>query len=65
MTSILTALGSSEFVTFSSLFTPDEGRLGVVVTFLAMLELLKDNVIEFIQSTPFGPIHLKAVIATG
>lgn len=65
MTSILTALGASEFVTFSSLFTPEEGRLGVVVTFLAMLELLKDNVIEFVQSTPFGPIHLKAVIATG
>ncbi len=65
MTIILTALQQSEFVTFSALFTPSEGRLGVVVTFLAMLELLKDNVIEFVQSMPFGPIHLKAVIAAG
>lgn len=63
MTSILSALQLKEFVTFSSMFTPSEGRLGVVVTFLAMLELLKDNVIEFVQSVPFGPIHLKAAIA--
>ncbi len=65
MTTILTALQQSEFVTFSNLFKPNEGRLGVVVTFLAMLELLKDNIIEFVQSIPFGPIHLKAVIAAG
>ncbi len=65
MTNILSALQQQEFVTFSSLFTPEEGRLGVVVTFLAMLELLKDHVIEFVQSVAFGPIHLKAVITTG
>lgn len=60
MTHILGALQDKEFVIFSSLFTPTEGRLGVVVTFLAMLELLKDHVIEFVQTTPLGPIHLKA-----
>jgi len=60
MSQVLTALQEKEFVTFSSLFTHIEGRLGVVVTFLAMLELLKDNLIEFIQTAPFGPIHLKA-----
>ncbi|MCD6039588.1 MAG: scpA [Gammaproteobacteria bacterium] len=59
MTIILSALQHTEFVTFSSLFTPAEGRLGVVVTFLAMLELLKNDAIEFVQSIPFGPIHLK------
>lgn len=59
MSLILTALKEKEFVVFSTMFTPEEGRLGVVVTFLAMLELLKDNIIEFIQTTPFGPIHLK------
>jgi len=53
------ALQNKEFVTFSSLFNLNEGRLGIVVTFLAMLELLKDHLIEFIQTTPFGPIHLK------
>ena len=61
MTRILTALQDKEFVVFSSMFTPSEGRLGVVVTFLAMLELLKDHIVEFVQTTPFGPIHLKAV----
>lgn len=61
MTRILTALQEKEFVVFSTMFTPEEGRLGVVVTFLAMLELLKDHIIEFVQTTPFGPIHLKAV----
>lgn len=60
MSSILVALQEKEFVAFSSMFTLNEGRLGVVVTFLAMLELLKDHIIEFIQTSPFGPIHLKA-----
>ncbi len=62
MTRILGALQGKEFITFSSMFTPEEGRPGVVVTFLAMLELLKSSVIEFVQTTPFGPIHLKAAI---
>ncbi len=61
MTRILSSLQEKEFVPFSSLFSLTEGRLGVVVTFLAMLELLKDHLIEFVQTTTFGPIHLKAV----
>jgi segregation and condensation protein A len=61
MSNILDTLQKSEFVAFSTLFTPTEGRLGVVVTFLAMLELLKHHLIEFVQAAPFGPIHLKAV----
>lgn len=63
MTRILTSLNEKEFVLFSSMFTPGEGRLGVVVTFLAMLELLKDHLIEFVQTVPFAPIHLKAVVS--
>lgn len=62
MTSILSSLQNKEFITFTDLFTLSEGRLGVVVTFLAMLELLKDHLIEFIQTAPFGPIHLKAMM---
>jgi len=64
MMRILTLLENKTFITFSSVFTLTEGRLGVVVTFLAMLELLKDNLIEFVQTTPFGPIHLKAQTET-
>jgi segregation and condensation protein A len=59
MTSILSALQDKEFISFNSMFTAHEGRLGVVVTFLAMLELLKDHLIEFVQTAPFAPIHLK------
>ncbi len=62
MTRILTSLQDKEFIEFSSIFTLSEGKLGVVVTFLAMLELLKEHVIEFVQTVAFGPIHLKAVI---
>ncbi|SRR5579883_175703 len=61
MSVILNATQQKEFVEFYSLFTLNEGRRGVVVTFLAMLELLKDHLIEFVQTTLFGPIHLKAV----
>lgn len=60
MSSILIRVQEEESVVFTSLFTLEEGRLGVVVTFLAMLELLKDKVVEFVQVVPFGPIYLKA-----
>lgn len=60
MTRILSALQDKEFVSFTSLFTINEGRQGVVVTFLAMLELLKDHIIEFVQTNLFSPIHIKA-----
>ncbi|MDA8562217.1 segregation/condensation protein A, partial [Gammaproteobacteria bacterium] len=62
MTIILSSLKNKEFITFTSLFSVSEGKLGVVVTFLAMLELLKDHLIEFIQAEMLGPIHLKAVL---
>jgi len=38
----------------------DEGRMGVVVTFLAIMELIKESLVELAQSEPFGPIHIKA-----
>ncbi len=60
MTRILSALQDKGFISFNSMFTVSEGRSGVVVTFLAMLELLKDKIIEFVQTAPFAPIHIKA-----
>ena len=59
MSDILLRLSASGFVSLSSLLNKEEGRLGVVVTFLAIMELLKDSLIEIVQSEPFGPIHLK------
>ncbi|MDE2314865.1 MAG: hypothetical protein KGK06_00520, partial [Xanthomonadaceae bacterium] len=43
-----------------TLFDVAEGRLGVVVTFLAMLELAKEMLIEIVQEAPLAPIYLKA-----
>jgi segregation and condensation protein A len=43
-----------------SLLSREEGRLGVVVTFLAVMELMKDSMVEIVQTDPFGPIHVKS-----
>lgn len=59
MTLILEAVQNKEHILFSHLFNTQEGRLGIVVTFLAMLELLKQTLIEFVQAAPFAPIYLK------
>ncbi len=59
MSAILAALPSDSFVSFESLFTREEGRLGVVVTFLAMLELIKEQLIEIVQADVFAPIHVR------
>ena len=64
MADVLARLQDSGFLEFTSLFTPEEGRRGVVVTFLAMLELLKQTLIELVQAETFGPIHVKAAGAT-
>lgn len=61
MTRLLAAVSENDegFTDFSSLFTAEEGRMGVVVTFLAVLELVKEKVIDFVQTEPFAPIYLK------
>jgi segregation and condensation protein A len=63
MSNILAAVQDQEHVLFSSLFNLAEGRLGVVVTFLAMLELLKQSLLDYVQAAPFAPIYLKAKAA--
>jgi segregation and condensation protein A len=60
MSQVLDALSGQQFVPFVSLFTAAEGRLGVVVTFLAVMELIKESLVEIVQTESFGPIHLKA-----
>lgn len=63
MSDVLASLQDKEFRDFTSMFTPEEGRLGVVVTFLALLELIKQSLIELVQAEPFAQIHVK--VATG
>ncbi len=60
MSLVLGALNSETFTDFIELFDVKEGRLGVVVTLLAVLELIKDGLIVLVQVDAFGPIHVKA-----
>ena len=64
MSNVLTLIKADAFTDFSALFTPEEGRSGVVVTLLAILELLKETLIEMVQNEPFGPIYVKAAAAS-
>ena len=61
MTEILERMRNETFIEFSTLFNTEEGRMGVVVTFLAVLELLKDSLLEIVQSEEFGPIYIRGI----
>jgi segregation and condensation protein A len=63
MSDVLKALESGEFVDFVVLFDPQEGRPGVVVTFLAILELAKEQLVEIVQNEPLAPIYVKTYAA--
>jgi segregation and condensation protein A len=60
MVLVLGRLAEAPFTAFTQLFTVEEGRRGVVVAFLAILELLRESLIEVVQSGPQGPIYVKA-----
>ncbi len=60
MSEILTRVKANTFTDFSDLFDPEEGRMGVAVTFIALLELLRGSVIEVVQSEQFAPLHVRA-----
>lgn len=61
MTHILSNLQTLQFVNFEKMFKVEEGRIGVVVTFIAILELLRQNLIEIVQTEVYGSIYLKTV----
>jgi segregation and condensation protein A len=63
MGDLLEILGNGSFHRFETLFDAAEGRLGVVVTFLAMLELAKEMLVEIVQEETLGPIYIKAKTA--
>ncbi len=60
MSSVLGKVNSTHFTRFVDLFTLEEGRMGVVVSFLAILELVKESLLDLTQTEPFAPIHVKA-----
>ncbi len=60
MTRVLSAISADDFTDYTSLFSIDEGRRGVVVTLLAILELVKEQLVDLVQAEAFAPIHIKA-----
>ena len=63
MSDMLSRLQQESFVQFHAFFLPEEGRMGVAVTFLAVLELLKEGLIDVVQAEEFGPIHITSAAA--
>src|SRR6185437_3448631 len=60
MGDILTSLEQASFVEFIRLFRPHEGRMGVSVTFMAILELVREGLVDIVQAEPFAPLHVRS-----
>ncbi len=60
MSIVLQMVKADEFTPFTRFFTLEEGRMGVVVTLIAILELIRQAAIELVQSELFAPIYIKA-----
>lgn len=60
MTMVISQLNTEEFVEFTRFFRAQEGKMGVVVTLIAILELIRQSTIELVQAQPFAPIYIKA-----
>jgi segregation and condensation protein A len=65
MGEVLRTLADGEFHRFETLFVASEGRLGIVVTFLALLELAKEHLIDIVQEAALAPIYLKSLATAG
>jgi segregation and condensation protein A len=59
MSDVLGMLRETSFVDFVRLFRPEEGRMGVTVTFIALLELMREGLIEIVQAEPYAPLHVR------
>jgi segregation and condensation protein A len=59
MSDVLATLEGVGLVEFIRLFRPEEGRLGVTVTFVAILELLREQLVEIVQAEPYQPLHVR------
>lgn len=59
MTTIIDMLRKNPYMEFQYFFTAEEGRMGVVVTFLALMELTRERIVDIIQNEPMGQIYVK------
>ncbi len=64
MSQILSRIRADQFTEFHALFPHKEGRGGVVVTFLALLELIKESLVELVQHDLYGTIHIRSASAS-
>ena len=60
MSDVLASLQGGNFIEFSSLFHPEEGRMGVAVTFIAILDLMREGLLEISQTEAYAPIHVRS-----
>ena len=60
MADILSTLERSSFVEFAQLFRHEEGRMGVTVTFMAILELVREGLLDIVQAEAYGPLHVRS-----
>ena len=60
MSRIMSALEAKAYLEFQELFDPGEGRMGVVVSFLALMELIREQLVDLVQNEPFGQIYIKS-----
>jgi len=65
MTAIMDRLRRTPYLEFHLFFTAEEGRMGVVVTFLALMELTRERVVDLIQNEPMGQIYVKSPESAG
>lgn len=61
MSDVLALLEGVGLVEFIRLFRPEEGRMGVTVTFAALLELMREHLVEIVQAEPYQPLHVRRV----
>jgi len=60
MSRIMSILGDNSYLEFQDLFDPEEGRMGIVVSFLALMELIREQLVDLVQNEPFGQIYIKS-----
>lgn len=61
MSEVLGRINDGQFHAFNSLFQPEEGRLGVIVTFLSILELAKEQLMDIVQESELAPIYVRSL----
>lgn len=65
MSEVLAQIDDGQFHAFDSLFRLEEGRQGVIVSFLSILELAKERLLEIVQEAQGAPIYVRSLAAAG